>query len=183
MTRTDHERTKYRRRWTNSAVCVGKTKMPPVDRTHICWIQTGPDHDCDKEVNEEFCHHNPPHVRLIGIWKRTQDGCRCSVGNQGHSSRQELRVCSLNLRPVHPYENQSGNESPNDLAEDVVWDFLPRKALPQCQSYCYSRVEVATRCRRTSDDGEDNAEGKRPSNLKYAAKGCHPKGVFKVQSK
>jgi hypothetical protein len=56
---------------------------------------------------------------------------------------------SLDLRPVASHKQQPGHEGTEDLCENVMWDLLPGKTLPDSQADGNGRVEVSTTDRST----------------------------------
>ena len=59
--------------------------------------------------------------------------------------------------------------------------FSPGEALPGCEADSDGRVEVATGCGGTGDDGESDADGETPADLEDAAEGADAEGGGAVE--
>jgi hypothetical protein len=65
----------------------------------------------------------------------------------------------------HKMDDSPCYEGPKDLREDIVWDLLPRKALPDSKADRNRRVEVSTTCSSTGNDREGDTNRISPTYL------------------
>lgn len=107
--------------------------------------------------------------RLVRIRESTQDTRRTPVIHQPFPCGDTLLLEHLDLRPVHPHHQQPGDEGAEDLAENVVRHFLPRKPLPDGEADGDGGVEMAARGGGAGDDGEGDADGEGPADLEEGA--------------
>lgn len=104
-------------------------------------------------------------LRLVWIWECAEYARWSTIVYQSFASSNTLGFECLNLWPVHTHHQKSSNKSTEDLADDVVWDFLPREPLPNGEAYRDGWIEMAARGWSTGDYGEGNPNGECPTNL------------------
>ena len=76
----------------------------------------------------------------------------------------------LDLGPVASHEYHACHECSKDLGEDIVRNFLQRKALPNGEADSDSRIEMPTADWGTGDDGKGDADSEGPTNLEQRTK-------------
>lgn len=121
------------------------------------------------------------HIRLIRIRKGAQQTRRSAIVHQPLARGDAFLLELLDFGPVHPHHEQTCDESAEDLAENVVGDFLPREALPDSEADGDGRVEVTARGRGASDDRKGDADGESPADLEEGAECRYADGVFEVE--
>ena len=84
-------------------------------------------------------------LRLVWVRERAENTGRTAIGNQGVVFCKGRFLECLNLRPIHPHQQQTSHKSPENLGDDVVRDLLPGEALPDGKTQCYGGVEMSSR--------------------------------------
>ena len=132
-------------------------------------VEAGPDDDADEAVDEELLEEEVALVGLVGVGEGAEDAGDAAVEGRRAVRLEVERFCRLDLRPVAAHQQQAGDEGAEDLAEDVVRDLAPREPLPDGEADRDGRVKVATGDGGTGDDGERDADRKRPADLEDGA--------------
>ena len=117
---------------------------------------------------------------LVRVRECAEDTSWSSVGNQWMAGCKCCLFERRDLLPVHTHQEYTGKESTEYLRKYVTGDFPPGKALPDGETYCNGRIEVAARCWRASDDGKGNTDGEGPADLKERAECCNPERTLSV---
>ena len=117
---------------------------------------------------------------MIGIWEGAKNTCRTAVVHQTFTSCYALRFEGLNLRPVHSHQQQTCNECPKDLRENVMRNFPPGKTLPDREADCNCGIEVTSRGRSTGNNGESDTDSKPPANLEDGSEGGDTDRAFGI---
>ena len=135
----------------------------------VCWIEARPDHDTDEAVDEELLKEEVPLVRLVGVGVCAEDTSYATVVVDCTMGLEISGLGGLDLGPIAAHEQETGDESTEDLREDVVRDFLPGEALPDGEADRDGGVEVASGDWCTGDDSEGDADCKCPADLEERA--------------
>ena len=70
----------------------------------VCRVKARPNHDTDEAVDEEFLEEDVTLVRLVGIWKGTEDARHTAVEGRRAVRLQVECLGSLDLGPVAAHQ-------------------------------------------------------------------------------
>ncbi|KAG7152141.1 hypothetical protein HYQ46_012028 [Verticillium longisporum] len=113
------------------------------------------------------------HGRETRRWRTTVD--------EGLASSYQFVGEVLKFGVIHADDKKGGGKATEDLREDVVGNLAPGEILPKGHGEGDGRVEVAARGGTTGDDGNGDADSKRPSDLEDGSEGSDAEVVGLVE--
>lgn len=143
-------------------------------------VEGGPDGEADEGVGEELGSKDVAkslvvvgHGRETRRWRTTAD--------EGLASSYQFVGEVLKFGVIHADDKKGGGKATEDLREDVVGNLAPGEILPKGHGEGDGRVEVAARGGTTGDDGNGDADSKRPSDLEDGSEGSDAEVVGLVE--
>ena len=121
-------------------------------------VETGPYHQTDEAVDEEFDEEEVAFVRLVRGRNRHQRRGRTGVADETPAGSNRRFFPLRDLDVVLAHEQEAGDEGAENLGEDKVGDLAPGEGLPVGEADGDSGVEVAAGGGGANDDGESNAD-------------------------